>query len=217
MSENRPRLCAAAAASLALCLALAVSGPAAAKKKGKKKSGGNPATVTKATGALITDYTVAPAKPLDTVFDLGSKAFKGRVVSDVNITVQTTGNVAGAANDLTARLRSPSGRSVQLFTAVGGSQASIGPLTLDDDTPTLACNSTSVTTCTDTDPFATLIQPFAGRASGFADGAYVGLNRFYGVTMRGPWTLSVWDGPGGPGQTSTLTKAVLEVRAATAP
>ena len=217
MSKNRARLRVVVAASLALCLAVAASGPAAAKKKGKKKSGGNSATVTKTTGAVISDYVAPPANRLDTVFDLGSKAYKGRIVSDVNITVQTTGNVAGAANDLFARLSSPSGRSVNLFSQVGGSQASIGPLTLDDDTLTLACNATTATTCTDTDPFATLVQPFAGRAAGFADGAFVGLNRFYGVAMRGPWTLSIWDGPGGPNQTSTLTKAVLEVKAAAAP
>jgi hypothetical protein len=216
MSTARVRSITSTALALALVCALALAGPAqAAKKKGKKK-GGNAATVTKTTGAAIPDFVGPAAIPLDTVLEVGGKAFKGKVVSDVNITVQTTGNVAGAANDLLARLSAPSGRSTNLFTSVGGNQASIGPFTMDDDTRTLACNSATPNFCANNDPFATLLQPFAGRAAGFANGAYFGLNRFYGVQMRGPWILSIWDN-GGVGQLSTLTRATLEVRAATAP
>ena len=214
MSTARVRLLVSTALSLAVICA-GFAGPAQAKKKGKKK-GGNFATVTKATGAPIPDFAGPAAIPLDTVLDIGGKAFKGKVVSDVNITVQTTGNVAGAANDLIARLSAPSGRSTNLFTSVGGSSASIGPFVMDDDTRTLACNGTTPNFCANNDPFATLLIPFAGRAAGFANGAYFGLNRFYGVPMRGNWILSIWDN-GNTGQKSTLTRATLEVTAVKTP
>ena len=210
MSMSRARVTVPAIAVFALVLLLATFGVADAKKKKGKSS--NVADVTKALSSAIPDYQAPTARPLESQIVLG-KAYKGKLVSDVDVTVQTTGTVDGAANDLIARLIAPSGRAVGLFTNVGGAQASIGPLTLDDDTRVLACNSTTPNPCLDTDPYATLPQPFAGRAAGFADGAYVGLNRFYGVGMRGTWTLAIWDASAAGPQTSTLTKFGLRVTA----
>ena len=55
------------------------------------------------------------------------------------------------------------------------------------------------------------------RAAGFAQGAFVGLNRFYGVQMRGSWILSVWDVTSAGLTSSTLTRATLEVTAIKTP
>ena len=96
------------------------------------------------------------------------------------------------------------------------SNAAVIPFIMDDDTRTLACNSATPNFCANTDPFATLLIPFTGRAAGFANGAYFGLNRFYGVPMRGNWILSIWD-TGNLGQISTLTRATLEVTAVKTP
>jgi hypothetical protein len=65
------------------------------------------------------------------------KRLRGRVIRDVNVTVQTLG-VSGdnAAGELQARVVAPNGSNVRLFTNLSTFMiptASLGPLTLDDE------------------------------------------------------------------------------------
>jgi hypothetical protein len=89
---------------------------------------------------------------------------------------------------------------------------SIGPLTLDDDTPTSICDDTTLT-CED--PNATLLQPFAGTANllNFRSGDSGPLSVFNGIPMRGTWTFRIWDNST-PGTTSVLNKWGLQITAA---
>jgi len=183
----------------------------AAKKKKKKKAGGT-VSVTKSVNQAIPDQLgVAPftwGKVTSTI-DISGKKFKGKVVGDVNLMVQTTGDVADAANDLVFRLTAPNGRTIVPIAAIG--DQSIGPFTMDDDTPVLICDSITPP-CPD--PDRTLNQPFAGTAQPtgpeFATGPiFAGLN---GVPMRGSWTLKVFDEDAG--QTSTFNQWALTVTSA---
>ena len=98
---------------------------------------------------------------------------------------------AQSANDMRFRLTAPNGATVFPFSLMIG--ASIGPLTMDDETP--------VQTCADPnppcfDPDRTLGPPYAGTAS-TGD-----LFRLDGGPMRGTWMLRVVDLF--PMETSTL-------------
>lgn len=210
MSKAKARFALVGVLALALSVTagLAVTADAAKKKKKKTPS---VAKLTKAVNAAVPD-DVAGDGPHPALLSTQtiSKKFKGKVVGDVNVTFRTTGDAVGSANDLKVRISAPNGRTVQLYNGIGGSIASIGPLTLDDDTRTLMCND-DVLSCED--PDATLLQPFAGRAAGDEEG-YVELARLNGVPMRGNWTLTVFDDGNGAGQTSSLNEWTLEVRAA---
>ncbi len=135
------------------------------------------------------------------------KRFKGRAVGDLNIVgLQTSGN-AGAADDLTFRLTSPSGVSVAI--SPSGDSPSLGPWTIDDDTPTSLCQISG--SCTP-DPDATLIAPYAGAANLLrVDTVNSGpLGSFNGSPMRGAWTLSVYD-ISSAGETSVLSSWGLRI------
>jgi hypothetical protein len=201
---RRPLLAGIPVVILAGALALA-AGPSSAAKKG----GGKAFSETKQVNAAVPDWTgTPPATPLQSQIKVPKK-FKKKVVGDVNVTLQTTG-LSGTepADDLFFSLTAPNGRTVRLF---AGGGFSIGPLTMDDDTPTLMCNST-IPECGD--PHATLVQPFAGTASGGTDGEafYFNLWRFNGVKMRGSWTFTIFDQDAG--ETSLLNSWGLRVKPA---
>jgi hypothetical protein len=131
---------------------------------------------------------------------------KAKFVTDVNLTVQTTGSAAGAAEQLIARLIAPNGRSVQLFANLIGPIAtpiqSIGPFKMDDDTATTVCPS-APPSCVD--PDSTLEPPFSGTAQPPA--AF--LSAFNWAPMKGTWTLKLFDDANL--LTSTLNSWTLEV------
>jgi hypothetical protein len=161
-----------------------------AKKKGKKSPSSFASSVA-VNGAIPADAAVGPSTPLTSTITVPKK-FKGKVVGDVNITrIQTTGGGVGAANDLSAKLSAPNGRTVKFF-ANGFGDVSLGPLTLDDDTRTSLCDSPTLD-CPN--PNQTLIQPFAGTANLFELGTQgTGpLSRLDGIPMRGVWTFAIWD------------------------
>jgi subtilisin-like proprotein convertase family protein len=209
----RARTGAFALLALGLVIAAGTSGATAAKK-GKSKSFSESVTV----NAGVPDRPAAGATTALTSTISVPKKFKGEVVGDVNVTgIQTTGDAAGAANDLRFTLRSPSGRTVQLFQGIG--DQSLGPWTLDDDTPVSVCDNADPLVCFQ--PFATLLPPFAGT-SNMADVSMLGtgsagtgpLSSFNGDKMRGTWTLSVVDLFNG--QSSTLNRWGLELKPAKA-
>jgi hypothetical protein len=161
--------------------------PAAADAAKKKKSKGPGAVdVTMPVNAPIPDGTPAagPNGLLTSTIDVG-KPFKGKRVRDVNVTVQTTGLTGTVpSNDLIGYLTAPNGATTGLFSRLGliGSGFSIGPLTLDDESPIgLGFGDQG-------DP-TSLESPWVGTARPDEPGLYVlddGL-------VKGAWTLRVLD------------------------
>lgn len=138
--------------------------------------------------------------------------FKKKVVGDLNLTgFQSTGSGAGAATDLRVRLTAPGGRTGLVIEDLGDgtTHQSIGPLTLDDDTPTSLCESITPP-CED--PTATLNAPWAGTANLLdVDDDVTTLSLFNGVRMKGVWTLTVWDQDDTGGLTSVLNGWGLQI------
>jgi hypothetical protein len=163
--------------------------------------------------AIPDDVVNAPSVPVVSTIKVGKK-YKKQKVGDVNVTgLSTTGSGAGAANDLFAELTGPAGRTVLLFADVG--DQSLGPWTMDDDTKTSICES-STPPCEN--PNATLNRPFAGTSNLLhnnndvsTDGIAGPLSDFDGTRMRGTWTLTIWD-EAGAGTTSTLNSWGLQIK-----
>jgi hypothetical protein len=195
---GRRLLVAGAIASVLLALPLLGSDHATAKKKGKR-GGSAEATVT--TPQPIPDRAgfVGPEGVLRSTITFG-KRYKAMAIGDVNVTIQTLGATATAAEDLNFRLRAPRGNTVDLV-AFGLTGSSIGPLTFDDETPIRICFE-DMPPCSDPD---TLPLPFIGTAqasSGF-------LSALDGGPVRGTWTLTVLDGL--PMETSILSMWKLSI------
>jgi hypothetical protein len=209
----RRRIRLAAFAALSICVAAGfAAGDATAKKKKKHKTPTVFAASATPNLAVLDIPAVGPPTPAASTLTVGKK-FKGKVVGDVNVTgITTTGSGSGAASDLAMDLIAPNGRRVLLIGGNSGiGDVSIGPLTLDDDTPVSICNS-PVPDCTD--PQQSLAQPFAGTANlyhlGAADtGPLSALN---GIPMRGTWTFRVFDED--TNGTSTLNAWGIQITAA---
>jgi hypothetical protein len=191
--RSRRRLRLAAVAVLSICVAGSfAAGDAAAKKKKKPKATVFAASV--APNLAIPDRPVPATErevPAVSTITVGKK-FKGKTVGDVNVTgIQTTGSAANAVPDLSFSLSSPDGQFV-LLEATQLTGQNIGPLTLDDDTPTSICPSPTPT-CSD--PDSTLTEPFAGTANlfGLRQGDLAPLSNFNGAYMKGTWTFRIWD------------------------
>jgi hypothetical protein len=209
MGPRRRRIRLVVTVLLAISVAASLTaGDAAAKKKKKHK-----ATVFSASVIANTPIPDEPALPdrdipVVSTVTVGKK-FKGKTVGDVNVTgIQTTGDQATSAGDLSMSLSAPSGRLVVLeATSLGGQ--SIGPLTFDDDTPTSICNSATLTCA---DPDSTLIRPFAGTANllGLSQGDLAPLSVLNGVGMRGTWTFRIWDNSSNS-RTSTLNSWGVQI------
>ncbi len=184
---------------LVLGLIVAMSGGGAqAKKRGK--SGGT-ADVTTQVNAAIPDAVGNTRGLLTSTIEIGGKRFRGTRVRDVNVTVQTTGTISSSAQDLQARLTAPNGATAWLFAGLSGQ--SIGPLTLDDQSPTfLNIGSTPQDNIPGALglPYAGIAQPDCLEARG---GCPLGVMN--DTPARGTWTLRTYDTSGAtPGRTSTL-------------
>lgn len=184
-------------------LALLAPAAAGAKKKAKTPVFSKSVTVNQP----VPDYDGTPPSTALTSTITVPKKHKGKVVGDVNVTgLQTTGSAAASASQLWIFLGAPSGRTVLLSRGMGGQ--SLGPWTLDDDSPVAICNL-AAPPCT----FAsqTLPRPFAGTSNLTAnDGpTLTPLESLNGTSMRGTWTLTVVDLIAG--STSTLNTWGLRV------
>jgi hypothetical protein len=186
-----------ARALLIAALGALVVAPAAGAKPKQAKG---PLVVTKPVETLVPEASSSPDGPyglLRSTIDVG-KRFKGRVIRDVNVTVKTTGATGNnPSNDLTAYLTAPNGATTALFSSLGGldpgTAVSIGPLTLDDDTPTHL-----VSVYNQGDPLS-LKPPFTGTAMPIQT-----LASLDSGPVRGTWTLSVVDSFSGGAETSIL-------------
>jgi len=215
MRTRRTRVAIVGVLTLALSVTAGLGVSAEAKKKKKKQPSTASFSKTLATNLAIPDYPgVNPAIALRSDITVGGKKFKGKEVTDVNVTVQTTGNLAGAAADLNAKLSAPNGRTFILFDGVG--DQSIGPWKMDDDTRTQICDRDQATLpCVD--PDSTLNRPFAGTSNLNDDDDDVRpLATFNGVSMKGNWTLTLFDDTD-IGETSTLNQWRLELKGVAAP
>jgi hypothetical protein len=201
------RLAALASLIAGLIILAAMAGPAAAaKKKGK---GGGKVDVTEVVNLPIPEAT--ENGPFDipgilrSTIDVG-KQFKGRQIRDVNATVQTLGTSGtNPVPALRAKLFAPNGGHVTLFTGLfpetGTSNISLGPLTLDDESP-LSLGIENPHSATQ------LYAPWAGRAR--PNGKP--LSVMDGGPVRGTWTLTITDSTFTPQPgTSNLVSWRLEV------
>jgi subtilisin-like proprotein convertase family protein len=217
MHQRRHPLALFGVLMLALVVAIGMSaGAVDAKKKKKKKKKPTPVTQTTTVNKSGVNLAIPDQGPAATdkwgqassTADIAVTG-KAKFVTDVNLTIQTTGSAAGATTDLVARLKAPNGRTVQLFSNLGDATTqNIGPFKMDDDTETTICDSaTPTTTCLD--PDMTLIRPFAGTAQP-PQGS---LSTFNWAPMKGTWTLKLFDNDGGVPNTlsSTLNSWTLEV------
>jgi subtilisin-like proprotein convertase family protein len=198
---------------LALVVAMSMSiGDADAKKKKKKKKKKptpvtSTVTTTKAVGQAVPDQGPAATDrwgQLASTIDVPVTG-KAKFVTDVNVTVETTGSAAGAASHVAARLTAPNGRTRTLFANLGDATlTSIGPFKMDDDTATTICDVVvAMQPCPD--PDANLNRPFAGTAQ--PPGGPLGA--FDWVPMKGTWTLKLFDNVNT--LTSTFTSWTLAV------
>jgi subtilisin-like proprotein convertase family protein len=184
-------------AALVCCLALpAVAGAA----KTAKKKGAGAVDIAQAVNQAIPDRPAGMNTPyglLSSTITVG-KRFKGKLVRDVNVTVQTTGTSAtnSAAQDLRARLTAPNGVTTTLFGFLAPGNT-VGPLTLDDESPLFQANGPAV------DPQA-LFSPWAGTAQPVDV-----LFAMDGGPVRGAWTLRIADLANG--DTNTLVQWRLNV------
>ena len=206
MMSRRPRKL-TLVATLAVALSLGAPVAAEAKKKAKtfseQKAVDAPIPPSPPPGVALTPLTSELKVP---------KKFKGKRVGDLNVTgIQTSGNTAGAADDLMVLLSAPSGRTVVLLSGIG--DVSIGPLTLDDDTPVSICDDPTPP-CEDSRD--ALNRPFAGTANlltTFNSTPGGPLSDFNGIKMRGTWTLRAYD-TFGAATSNTLNQWGLRIKPA---
>lgn len=204
----------ALASVLALATALAVA-PAAHGAKAKKKAPSVFAGSVQPALAVPNGAAGLTSVPVTSTITVPKK-FKGKSVGDVNVTgIRTTGSTNGAASGLFASLRAPNGRTIELFFTLPVTPPSLGPWTLDDDSPVSICTATPPVACPN--PAQALSPPFAGTSNlnyNWA-GAFptnTPLQTFDGVPMRGTWTLRVADL--NAGGTNTLDAWGLRIAAA---
>ena len=201
------------ATALVLALALAAGGPGVADAAKKKKKGGSVFSKQVTVNAPIPDRGPGQSVAVPVVSTITvPKAFKGKVVKDLNVTnLQETGT-AGALPlpQISASLTAPNGRTVTLHEGIG--YTALGPLTIDDDTFISICFFVAPAVCAD--PTQGLYAPFAGTANmvhnvngGFPPNGP--LASFDGLKMKGTWTLTVSDGTNN--QTSTLNQWGLRI------
>ena len=200
--------------ALALCTALALTFGSSAEAKKKKKKGPSSFQQSLVVNGAIPDVpATGPSTPLQSSLTVGKK-FKGKQVADVNVLgLQTTGNANGALGDLGFHLTAPNGRTIRLINPGFLDGMSLGPLTIDDQSPVSTCNSDPPPTCEN--PTSTLTRPFAGTANELFLGSAGtgGLKVFRGVFMKGTWTLTAWD-EDDLGQTSVLNGWGLQIKVA---
>jgi subtilisin-like proprotein convertase family protein len=207
---RRSRLALIGVLALALSVTVGLMAGAADAKKKKKKPKGGTVTVSRVLNQPIPDATPGPDSvdgKVPVTLAVGGKKVKKKVVSTVQVTLQTTGDSPIAAGDLAFRLIAPNGRATFVGPTFGGlGGQSIGPLTLSANSPVGTCN-------TDTPPCAnpdqTLNRPFAGTAGD------VNLALFEGVPATGNWTFVAYDVANA--DTSILNSVQLAVSAVPKP
>jgi hypothetical protein len=208
VTRTRPVLRPIAVLVLVACAALAVAGPGTANAKKKKKKVGGTVNASKTLNQGIPDFNGTTYGLLTSTINVGKK-FKGLVIRDVNVHIQTTGNTPGSdgsAEEIFVSLSAPNGTTTWLFGSLFG--PSIGPLTIDDE---------SVNALQTLEPPAReptrLAAPYAGTAQPDCydvNGSCL-LAAMDGGPVKGSWTLRAYD-VRDPGQLSTLNSWGIKVQ-----
>jgi hypothetical protein len=197
---------------LALAVAaLAAPGSASAAKVTETAPGG---VVPNASGGG--GLAVVEGEFIQTFTLKGSKV-KGKQVLDVNLTMNSTGNVPDATDDLNAMLISPSGDNASV--PIPSLGQSFTNLTFDDQSRLIPCDPFErVTNICNYISGATAASSDAGSFTGALDAARfsTGFNpEFKGDNPKGTWTLRVSDvvtNLPGTLQIATLGTSTLEVK-----
>jgi subtilisin-like proprotein convertase family protein len=152
-----------------------------------KKKGGGTAQITKQVNLPVPDATATTNGLLASTIHVGGKRFKGTVIRDVNVTLQTTGLSAQSAGQIDARLTAPNGMTTWLL-GNNLAEQSIGPLTLDDESPNYLGGTAG------RDP-TDLVSPYIGTAQPdcFSAPGVCTLWPMDGGPASGTWTLRVYD------------------------
>jgi hypothetical protein len=191
-------------ACVALLGAALLGGTAEAKKK-KKKAG--PVSITKAVNQQIPDRGAGVNDPfgrLDSTIAIAGKKFKNRIVRDVNVTIQTTGNNTASGSDLLGELSAPNGATV--FVILDLETQSIGPVTIDDESLNVLGGGTVAT-------FPELIPPYAGTMRPGIEGVGTPMSALDFGPVKGNWTLHMFDNDATPANiTSILDSWTLTVQ-----
>jgi hypothetical protein len=199
MKGRRSRLALMGVLTLALALTVGlVSGSVA---DAKKKKGGKSFTVSSAAPFVVPGApgpgSAVVKMPIGTV---GGKATKGKVISGNSVSVTSLfSGTAGFADNVTAFLMGPSGRSAFLFNPVpnnqgGGNNETVsGPLTETLNSPFDICiPDTPAPPPPCVDPDAVVLPPYSGTI-GNSD-----LIQFILSNPRGTWFLKVFNGGADP-------------------
>jgi hypothetical protein len=202
--NNRTRLALVGALALALSVTVGLMATDVASAKKKSKAGGT-ADITKQVNQGIPDGTSTTNGVLTSTVAVGGKKFKGTRIRDVNVTLQTTGTAQQSAGQLAARLTAPNGATTGLIQNNLFGQ-SVGPLTLDDESPNALGRQNSF------EP-TQLAAPYAGTAQ---PDCFVipGTCTFWPMDngpASGTWTLRMYDTGGTPPATSVLNSWRLTV------
>jgi hypothetical protein len=199
MERKRRRLAFLSVVALALCVTAGLSaGAVEAKKKKKNKNPGGTVDLTMPVNAQVPDATATTNGVLISTINVPSaKPFIGTEVRDVNVTLQTTGSASGAATQVTARVTAPNGATSWLFSGLSGQ--SIGPLTLDDESPNYLGGATSTSPNSLASPYAGTAQPNCAFVRGGCP-----LSILDNGPATGVWTLRVYDIVAAPAATSVL-------------
>ena len=188
MERMRRRIAFVGVVALALCVTAGLSAGAVDAKKKKNKNPGGTVDITMPVNGQIPDATDTTNGLLVSTINVPSaRPFIGTEVRDVNVTLQTTGNAADAANDMRALLTAPNGATSWLFNGLSGQ--SIGPLTLVDESPvSLGGTSPSPSPFLLTTPYAGTAQPPCAAVHGGCP-----LSVLDNGPATGTWTLRIFD------------------------
>jgi subtilisin-like proprotein convertase family protein len=202
--SKRTRLALVGALALALSVTVGLTASDVASAAKKKKAGGT-VDITKQVNQGIPDGTADTNGLLASTIQVGGKKFKGTRIRDVNVTLQTTGTAQQSAGQLAARLTAPNGASTGLIQNDLTGQ-SVGPLTLDDESPFALGGQNSFEQ-------TQLAAPYAGSAQPdcfFIPGTCT-LWPMDNGPASGTWTLRMYDTGGNPPATSVLNSWRLTV------
>ena len=200
MDRRRPVKLASLVAAVALSIAFAAGGGTALAKKKHSKS--PTANVTVNANQVVPPETTATSQGILTSTAVLGKKFKGSQVGDVNVTL--VGSASGAGSSigvLNAKLTAPNGNTVLLFSDFLFGQT-LGPLTLDDETPVFLSGGATPTS----DPEA-LNAPYAGKAAPSSP-----LTEMDGGPAKGVWTLKIRNEDNNAAHVHTLTSWTLQVK-----
>jgi hypothetical protein len=201
MRSTRKRLVLAGLSALALG-AFAGAGSAQGAVISATAAGGALADAPPVAGGVTTQGV-----PLTQSFTIGGKKAKKKQVTDVNLTVNSTGSAGSANNQLRAKLIAPSGDNIGLLGGLVAGQNLVN-LKFDDQSELVLCNPLTIVAS----DCNFLQSPTPAGGGTFTGTVHAALNpTFKGLAVAGTWRLVWWDTANGI--THTIGNGILDVSA----